>query len=518
MVGRGKCSGDRRFEVEPTPYKGNAVMLVRLRSVLGCLLLAGLGLPADSATADWNQWRGPKRTGAVEAPPLLETLPERGLQPLWRFDSLQGGSSGGWGSPVIADGRVYVFAHQKTRREGVPLDPPQYPALPPEQRVGMSDQEYREYEDRRREESERRATQGFRFDERLLCLDLTTGNVVWDRQQPSVYTRFTQSGTPAISDGRVFILAPGRLARCYDASSGELVWETRLPGDFRDEFYCSSFAVDGGTAVVACGPLFALDAADGNVRWQGTAPIDYASHSSPVIWTAGDRSLAIANINGGRTVGYDLRSGEAMWELQTGTGQSSPIVVGNQLIVYGGSRKSGLQSYTLDAADAAGQPPLQWRFQRVADQGSTPAIADQAVFVQGERRVAKVRLSDGDTLWQTNLKVSNPRYTSPIVVGDQLLYAWEGVIAMDAAGDRAETLYHARIDSDGQLIGTEQLRQRLELDQLERTQDGLAEAERLWQREAIRSGPLACATPAFADGLLVVRLRNGLVCYDLRKP
>ena len=89
----------------------------------------------------------------------------------------------------------------------------------------------------------------------LVCLDLATGEVVWDKSDSSKYTRFVQSGTPCVADGRVFVLGAERTARCYDASTGDVVWSRRLPGDFRDEFFASSFVVDGDTALVACGPL-----------------------------------------------------------------------------------------------------------------------------------------------------------------------------------------------------------------------------------------------------------------------
>jgi outer membrane protein assembly factor BamB len=311
-------------------------------------------------------------------------------------------------------------------------------------------------------------------------------------------------------------LGAERTARCYDASTGNVIWSRRLPGEFRDEFFASSFVVAGDTALVACGPLVALSTDDGQVRWQGDAPLDYQSHSSPAVWDAGTQSVALVNTAGGKTQAYRISDGHKLWELQAGAGQSTPIVAGNFLLTYGSSRKSGLSAYRLAADAPDKQPELAWQFQRAADSGSTPVVRGDAVFVQGEKRLAKVRLSDGDTLWQTTMKISNPRYTSLIAAGDQLFFGWEGLLSFKAEGDDFVPLYEAKVDSESVLIGASDLRAKLKLDQISKETDGLEKSEKLWQQNAVKSGPLACSTPAISDGWMVIRLRDAVVCYDLR--
>ncbi len=464
--------------------------------------------------ADWPQWRGPDRTGYVESQQLIESLPTDGLAPLWKFEAFPGGGSGGWSSPAISDGRVYLYSHTKTKNAGADPGESKYPWLPPEKRVGMSDEEYAEYEVKRRDENERQA-RAFRFDERMVCLDLGSGEIVWDKTVESTYTRFVQSGTPCVAGGRVFVLGAERTARCYDAETGEVLWSRRLPGDFRDEFFASSFVVDSDMAMVACGPIVALSTEDGKVQWQGDAPLDYQSHSSPAIWRAGDESIAIVNTSGGATQAYRVSDGEKLWEISGGAGQSTPIVAGDVLLVYGSSRKNGLTAFSLSPEGPEKTPQQIWQFQRAADSGSTPVVRGDSVFVQGEKRLAKVRLSDGETLWQTTLNISNPRYTSLIAAGDQLFYGWEGLHAFNADGDDFEQLYEARVDSEGMLIADDDLRAKLGLDELAR-EDGLEKSEKLWQQKAVHSGPLNCSTPALSDGRMVIRLRNAVVCYDLR--
>ncbi len=468
------------------------------------------------ARADWPQWRGPDRNGFVETGPLLKTLPSEGLAPLWKFNEFDGGNNGGWSSPVISGRRVYVYSHTKTKNpQAQDVGPSKYPWLPPEQRTGMTDEEYQAYEVKRRDENERQA-KAFRFDERLLCLDLNTGDIIWDRSRESKYTRFTHSGTPCVADGRVFVLGAERTAQCYDAATGEELWSTRLPGDFRDEFFASSFVVDGQLAIVSCGPLTALGVEDGELLWQGDEPLDYQSHSSPTIWHAASESIAIVNTNGGETKGYRISDGKKLWQINTGAGQSTPIVAENLLLTYGSSRKSGLSAYQLSSQSPQTQPQLVWQFQRTADSGSTPVVRGDAVFVQGEKRLAKVNLADGDAVWQTTMSISNPRYTSLIAAGDQVFFGWEGLLSFSAQGDAYHRFYDAEVDSDGMLIGTDDLRKKLKLDSLSNDADGLAASEKIWQQNAIQSGPLGCSTPAVSDGRIVIRLRDGIICYDLR--
>src|SRR4051794_18479586 len=53
---------------------------------------------------DWPQFRGPNRDGSWNESGILESFPERGLKIRWR--QVVGG---GWSSPVVAQGRVFVF-------------------------------------------------------------------------------------------------------------------------------------------------------------------------------------------------------------------------------------------------------------------------------------------------------------------------------------------------------------------------------------------------------------------------
>ena len=94
------------------------LLLRRAYRVLTATLLLLYAWPSraqDSAPAtDWPQWRGPHRDGIAPASPrLLDHWPKDGPPQLWKSDWIPACEEGGTGSPVVADGKVFVYANAK---------------------------------------------------------------------------------------------------------------------------------------------------------------------------------------------------------------------------------------------------------------------------------------------------------------------------------------------------------------------------------------------------------------------
>ena len=70
--------------------------------------------PAGSASGDWPQYCGPNRDSiAVNSPKLLDAWPKEGPPLAWKSDWVGGYNQGGCGGPVVADGKVFVYATAK---------------------------------------------------------------------------------------------------------------------------------------------------------------------------------------------------------------------------------------------------------------------------------------------------------------------------------------------------------------------------------------------------------------------
>lgn len=469
-------------------------------------------LASESSAADWGQWRGPRRDGVDhDSPSLVSSLPEEGLQPVWLNRDLPGVGGGGWSSPIVAKGRVFLCSHVRAKDAERDLPPWKHPSLTENQKAEMSPDKLKEYERARGEEdAERRRL--LRYDDRVHCLDAASGDLLWTSNSPSKHTQFPQSSSPAVVNDRLYLLGAGRVAHCLDIADGKELWHTRLPGDFKEECQHSSFAVADGVAVVLAGKLFALDAASGKLLWQSDDPEARDLHSSPIVWEHGGKTSFIAAISGRDVVCVEPRTGTEQWRVAANVGHATPLVVGDRLITYGQSRKNGLRCFRLSAEEA--KP--EWGYSGISDSGSSPVVLGDRVFVQGEKRLACVDLESGEAVWTAELALNEPRYTSLVAGDGKVFYTFGGVLAFSATTSSFEPLFQGKLDNAGLLAVEETFRKQLDADRLEATAEGQKQFEKLWRQKFSGGGPLACTSPALVDGRLYLRTSKGVACLDLR--
>jgi len=431
------------------------------------LLLLVLSTPA---LADWPQWRGPGRNGvASTSPKLRDSLPDGGLKPLWlNKDVVAKGHGEGWSSPVVADGKVLLLGRGKLQEK---------------------------------------------MEERIACLDASTGEQLWSKTLASEAANLAPSSTPAVVGNRLYVVSGRSFAWCLDAETGEEIWSQELAGEVKEQGWQSSVLVVDEVAVLIAGKLVGLDGETGKVLWKGKDAIGEGVHGSPALVKFSDQSLVVANIGNGETVAVEPTTGKELWRQKTEAVQSTPVVHGDLMLTLGHSRKGGLRCYRVSAE---GVEEL-WKHQAIADQGSSPVVVNDHVYVQGERKLACVRLEDGKEAWTTDLNMKDPRYTSLVASDGQVMYALEGLLTFATDPKEFRLVYHGLVDREGVLADEATHRQLLKLDELPISSEGQKEAEKKWQQHVLDAGPLSCTSPAISDGRLYVRLKNGLACYDLRK-
>ena len=460
---------------------------------------------ATAVGSDWPQWRGPDRSGAANTTVRLrDRLPAEGMLPEWQI-KIPGGGNGGWGSPVVAEGLVLLATHVREKKPETELPDVQFPPLTDQQKTTLSQEEQEAYEQKRQEEQRQRRETGFTARDILYCFDAMTGETRWKSDSESMPTRFPQSGTPAVHDGRVFHLTANRVLRCVDLADARELWSTRLPGPITDDDQTpSSVVIVQGLAVVFAGPLSAVDITSGEIRWQNGELTN--RQSSPALWQDDDGSLLVVNTADRNTHLVSPENGASLWSVGSGASRSSPVVVEDLLITAGESRKNGISAWKLSKSGAE----ALWTYHGVADPGATPAVSEGRVFAVGDKRICGLDAATGEAIFESKIDVAQPRYTSPIAVGGRVLYTHGGLF-MFAGDGHGDPLISALIGEDGRIASEDWFREQLATE----SSDPKAEAA-TWEKLVSQHGPLDCTSPAFAAGHLYVRLKTGLACYDLQ--
>jgi outer membrane protein assembly factor BamB len=502
------------------------------------------------SAADWEQWRGPTRNGVSTDPTaLLDAFPAEGLKPLWVSEKIKADKDGGFGSVAVVGGKVYVYANPRhpvpltTRtlaasaliRLGWTKDMPdellgkvEEARLSPE-RTALKRNQVRNWvrgwvgknvprEDwKLRQVCEARLNRGegaisveicrkleaiadkefadvAAFDkwlddnalaggvrnavvravptttdtalDKVFCLDAETGKRAWLQELPGVPSTWQSSSTPCVVDGRVYVAGSGGKMYCLNAETGDIVWQGKF-GDGRARDFGSSFAVIDGCAMLMGGGLMGLDAATGKERWVNKEISSMVT--SVAIWLHEGRKLAVVS-SGRDTFCVDPATGKTLWKVPGG-GSSTPAIVGDDMAILTSDKKVGLIAYKLNLT----APKKLWNVLG-SDRGASPVIHEGHVYSVGNKaQIVCVELATGKTAWLQRERTGE--YASPVVADGKLLHVLDKGFCMIEASPNAY-----------KLLG----------------------------KVAITS--VRCTSPAIVQGRLYLRMKDGVACFDLRKP
>ena len=341
-----------------------------LRTVAGAAIVLSIcmlntGQPAAAADAYWPGWLGPERNGWV---PDFQP-PARWPAKLKRGWQVEVGS--GYGSPLVAAGRVYQHARQGN-------------------------------------------------EEVLWCLDLQSGRVIWR----SAYTAPFKIGgggerhgkgpksSPVLADGRVFTMSITGSLTAWDADSGTQLWSRNYDSQFQKSHpywgASTSPIVDGRRVIVHFGTdkqgaLTALDVATGKEIW--SLGKDGPSYSSPLLAELqGVRQ--VVEWNHRALVGVESQTGRKLWEFpfpHVGSDQNMPTpAVHNGRILLGGENR-GMHSLEPNLSDGVWTVKRVWQQKQVALDMSSAVINDDLLYGfshYGRGRLFCLDPNTGKVLWQ----------------------------------------------------------------------------------------------------------------------
>ena len=368
------------------------------------------------SAADWNQWRGPDRTGSVgEGSSAWPKTLEGKLTKEWSVD-LDASYSG----PVVSGDLVYTTATRKASKEAV------------------------------------------------MAFNRHTGKKVWETtwdgaMKVPFFARKNGSwirSTPIVDQGRLYVGGILDVVVCLDAKTGEEVWRV----DFVERYeakkpafgmVCSPL-VDGGFVYVQAGAGFCkLDAETGKSVWRTLVDgggMYGSAFSSPILATIDGKRQAVVQT---RTAlcGVDIDDGTVLWkqavEAFRGMNILTPVVSGNRVFTsaYGG------RSHGFDVSRSGDDGA--WRIQEAWNaklQGymCSPVLIDGSVFFHlRNERFASMALSDGEIAGVS--KGSYGKYVSLVRQGGQILALNErGLLRLLAVADGQVRLVDSAPVSDGE--------------------------------------------------------------------
>lgn len=330
----------------------------------------------------------------------------------------------------------------------------------------------------------------------MVCLDLATGKQLWDTSlfvapEERLDRRNTfATPTPCVArDGERILAFFGPGWACVDRDGNKL-WEGRddrymeqshygavsSPIPFEDTFILlHDRDAPSAEAEKNYSYVMALDVKTGKERWKITPDYAHESYMTPLLMPVG-ASPQLITVTFGRVVAYDPRSGEKMWELELPTWQHVPSLtyLGDLLFVAGGAHQKWVTAAVRVPGESGitkPEPEVVWQSRRMVPKTASPVchggmlftVADTGILVCYDAKTGKRH-------WKQRL---DGNYLASLVAGDGKVYACseEGDVVVVAARPEFQ----------------------------EFSRDNLGEA--------------ILATPAIAQGNILIRTRKHLYCF-----
>lgn len=356
------------------------------RMWLGSILLSWALVPLVAAVAradDWPQWLGPQRDGVWREKGILDKFPAGGPQVRWRAPV-----GSGYSGPAVAGGRVFLTDRVLEQGLAEPTD-------------GF----------------EKKKLRGL---ERVLCFEEKTGRQLWKHQYECQYEVAYPLGpraTPVIHDGKVYTLGTMGDLKCLDVATGNVIWEKNFVRDYDARVPMWGFAanplLDGDRLIVLCGGkgqvVLAFHKDTGKELWRALSASE-PGYCAPVIFNAGGaRQLIVWHPDAINSLKPD--TGELLWsqpfKVKAGLTIPTPRLAGDQLFVtsfYNGSIMLRLDPQK-PRAEVAWQRPGRGERTELTDTLHsimvTPFIKDG--YIYGVCSYGQLRCLDmkGDRVWET---------------------------------------------------------------------------------------------------------------------
>lgn len=368
--------------------------LVRRTLLVGALcLFASRPVSAQVAPSDqgesWRDYRGPSRTGCVEADVPLRWSEKENVT--WK----RAVPGSGWSSPVVDGGKLWLTT---STDKGKKLH--------------------------------------------VLAYDVATGEklhqeVVFENDKPEKKNALNSyaSPSPVIEPGRVYVHFGTYGTACFDTGTFERIWQRRDlncdhmegPGSspilFEDLLI---FNVDGGDVQY----IVALDKKTGDTRWRTDRSIELTgfqpdlrkAYSTPIVYEVdGKPELLSSGAQG--SYGYDPRTGKELWKVRyKGFSMASRPMAGDGMVfLTTGFMRARMMAVKLPAKGDVTKTNVAWSYARNVPKMASPILAGNRVFLIDDGGFATCLDRDsGRAIWRQ--RVSGEHCASPLCIGDRIYF------------------------------------------------------------------------------------------------
>jgi outer membrane protein assembly factor BamB len=318
-----------------------------------------------TSAQDWNQWRGPTRSGTTTTFVAPAQWPARPTK-LW-----QAKAGVGHASPVVSNGRVFLHS-----------------------RIGEQ--------------------------EAATAFELSTGKVIWQQRYDTPYEMHYAAkahgkgpkSTPVVAGTRLYTFGISGILSAFDTGTGKVIWRKQFAKEFDaiwpDFGTATSPVVDGGLVIVhvggnKAGALTALDAETGATKWMWKG--DGPAYASPVIATFGTTRQVVTQSRS-NVIGVNLADGSLLWRIPLTTEYDqnivTPVITGD-LVIYTGIEKP-LTAVRISQVKGKWTPQPVWQNDGVPMYMSSPVLSGGYIIGLTHRNKGQffaVDVKTGKTLWTT---------------------------------------------------------------------------------------------------------------------
>jgi outer membrane protein assembly factor BamB len=421
-------------------------------------------LPTVAIADDWPQWMGPQRDNVWRESGVIEKFPEGSPRILWRTPV-----NYGYAGPAVAAGRIYLTDF-----------------------VTEADLNVDNF-----------ARAEFPGEERVLCLDEKTGEVLWTHKYPTTYTMSYPYGpraTPLVADGKVYALGGEGQLTCLEAATGDVVWAKNFRNDYDAPSPLWGFAghplLDGNRLICIVGGegthAVAFNKDTGEEIWRALTSPEQGYSPPTIIDVAGKRQLILATPS--FITALNPETGEQIWpepvpyKADNGGLIMSPVRHFDLLFVGGFNNQSVALKLPVDGKS----PEVAWHSKgknAISPINVQPHVVDGIMYGFDQSGMLRaIDLAAGIALWETG----QPLGRRPLPSGTAFLVRHDDKFWMFT---EAGELVIARLTPDG-------------FEELDR-------AKVIEPTGAAHGRNVVWSMPAFANRRAYIRNGKEIICVDL---